>query len=314
MNNNCKICGQITLPREIKVRSGREIQVFHCGNCDYDFFSFDPTESLAANKLDETRLKSAGLDIPSIEKDFANGIKQSLPYIDKYVTPEDKDRNILEIGGSWGYFLQLLQEKGCKPYGVELNEIRVKYVNEVLNIPCYNSLEECESKGVKFKQIFLFYVFEYVHEPVKYICRLLDLLEEDGRIVLITPNLADPLKDIWQNEAFGNFFYDENAVNYFKPKSLKQLMGKFPHNKYSIHIIQGYSFINHVNWFLNNSPRTTGMVGGDYYVQDISHKLETSGQDLGMKLSSVLNDFDRQYRKTIEEYEYGNQIELILYK
>ena len=56
------------------------------------------------------------------------------------------------------------------------------------------------------------------------------------------------------------------------------------------------------------------MVGGDYYVQDISHKLEASGHDLGRKLSSVLLDLDKQYRRLIEEYEYGNQIELIVYK
>ena len=314
MNDNCKICVQTALSREITVRSGKKIEIFHCENCDYVFFIFDPTASLDANKLDQSRLMSAGLDIPSIEKDFANGIKQSLPYIDKYISLEDRNNNILEIGGSWGYFLKLLQEKGCKPYGVELNGVRAKYVNEVLNIPCFDSLEECEKKGIKYKQIFLFYVFEYVHDPVKYISRLLDLLEEGGRIVLITPNLADPLKDIWKNEAFGHFFYDENAVNYFKPKSVKGLMKRFPNNEYSIHIIQGYSFVNHISWFLNNAPRTTGMVGGDYYVQDISHKLEASGHDLGRKLSSVLLDLDKQYRRLIEEYEYGNQIELIVYK
>lgn len=316
MNKSCKICNQPSQGRMITVRSGKEMEIFHCENCDFDFFEIDPSESLAKNKLDESRLKAAGLDIPSIEKDFENGIRQSQPYIDDYISITDKGRNILEIGGSWGYFLKMLAERGAIPYGVELNEVRVKYVNDILNIPCYSSLEECEKNGIKFKQIFLFYVFEYVNKPVQYINRLLEMLEDGGRIVMITPNLKDPLKDIWANVAFENFFYDENAVNYFKPLSIRNLLKVIGSgdNSSSVKIMQGYSFINHVNWYLNNSPRTTGRVGGDYHIENISSLLNKSTYKLGSEMSELISNFNKKYQEIIEAHEFGNQIEVIIYK
>lgn len=314
MTELCKICNQPSEGRKITVRSGKEMEIFHCNNCDFEFFEIDPSIGLAQNKLDESRLKAAGLDIPSIEKDFENGTIQSLPYLDQYITKADEGRNVLEIGGSWGYFLKMLKDKECKPYGVELNTIRAEYVNDTLQIPCYTSLEDCEKAGIKFKQIFLFYVLEYVHEPVKYLQRLHDLLDEDGRVIIITPNLLDPLKDIWQNESFGRFFYDENAVNYFKPQSVRNLLKETGIAKTSVKIMQGYSFVNHASWYLTNAPRTTGRVGGDYHIENITRRLESSGIALGKEMSSLIQDFDTAYRAAIEKHEYGNQIELILYK
>ena len=94
---------------------------WHCSLCEYNFFVHDPTASLAANKPDESRLKASGLDIPSRDADFVNGLKQSRPYIDEYLTPDDNASNILEVGCSWGYFLKLVRDAGAFPYGVEVN-------------------------------------------------------------------------------------------------------------------------------------------------------------------------------------------------
>jgi hypothetical protein len=314
MTKLCKICNQPSAGRRIIVRSGKEMEIFHCSNCDFDFFEIDPTIGLAQNKLDESRLKAAGLDIPSIEKDFENGTIQSLPYIDQYINKEDEGNNVLEIGGSWGYFLKLLKEKGCNPYGVELNTIRAEYVNKTLSIPCFTSLEECENAGIKFKKIFLFYVLEYINEPVKYLQRLYNLLDNDGVVVIITPNLLDPLKDVWQNEAFGKFFYDENAVNYFKPNSVRNLLKETEIKKYAVKIMQGYSFVNHINWYLTNAPRTTGRVGGDYHIEYISKILNSLETGLGKELADLIQKFDTAYTEAIVNHEYGNQIEIILYK
>ena len=218
MKNTCRICEGPAHSRPVEVRGGKPIALWHCLSCNFDFFAHDPTPSLMADKLDQSRLQAAGLEIPPVERDFSNGLRQSQSYIETYLGPEDIGRNILEIGCCWGYFLKLLQDKGCNPYGVELNAVRARYVNVTLGIPCFTVLEACEQQGIQFKQIFLFYVLEYIPNPGRYLTRLLKLLDADGRIVLITPNLVDPLKDIWRNQAFGGFFYDECAVNYFSPQ------------------------------------------------------------------------------------------------
>ena len=41
----------------------------------------------------------------------------------------------------------------------------------------------------------------------------------NGKIIIITPNYKDILKDIWKNKSYINFFYEKNAKNYFSIKS-----------------------------------------------------------------------------------------------
>jgi SAM-dependent methyltransferase len=314
MSSSCPICGTNSKSNVVQVRSGKEMELFHCEECDFDFFTLDPSKDLADDKLDESRLKSAGLDIPSIEKDFENGLKQSKVLIEEFIDDTDVNKNVLEIGCSVGYFLKLVQDRGANPYGIELNIGRVKYVNEHLDIPCHEDLAVYEKEGLTFKKIFLFYVLEYIPSPIAYFERLIGLLEEGGEIILVSPNLDDFLKDGWQNKAFDKFFYDEHAINYFTVKSMNRFAEKLSASNFVVSSRQGYSIVNHVSWFLTNAPRTTGIVGGDKFLKDINELLTTSGLSFSDEVVSLFNQFDQDYKKLLEENDYGNQIHLIIKK
>lgn len=314
MGVKCSICSSEVQSRKIFVRNGKEMEIFHCNECDFDFFDLDPTSLLTADKLDESRLKSAGLDIPSIDKDFENGLKQSLPYLDEFISKKDRGTNILEVGCSVGYFLKLLKENGVNPYGVELNVNRAIYVNEYLNISCYDTLEKCEKSKIKFKKIFLFYVLEYIPNAVEYFKRLIAMLDEGGSIIIVSPNLSDFLKDVFHNKGFSSFFYDECAINYFSLNAMKKFADTLPVKNYQLYTKQGYSFINHLSWHLTNKPRTTGMVGGDIYFDTIIELFARSNIDFKGEMISLLRKFDSDYKKLVQENNYGNQIYLILNK
>jgi hypothetical protein len=145
-----------------------------------------------------------------------------------------------------------------------------------------------------------------------------DLLDIDGELIIITPNLIDPLKDIWKNLAFTNFFYDEHAVNYFSPKAINKLMACVRSGNISVSTRQGYSFANHLSWYLTNAPRTTGVVGGDNYTKDILARLNNNSEKFSLNskaeapiangLVSIIKDFDSCYKKYLEDHGYGNQI------
>jgi hypothetical protein len=323
MQSNCSICGTAAEGRPVKVRSGRELTLWHCTPCDFDFFAHDPTDELAANKLDESRLKAAGLDIPALERDFANGIAQSRALITDYCDASDQGANLLEIGCSWGYFLKLARDAGAQPWGVELNTVRAQYVHDELGIPCDISLDACESRGIRFRKIFLFYVLEYVADPVSYLQRLLDMLEPGGSLIMITPNLRDALKDLWRNEGFRRFFFDENAVNYMTPGTVERLFARLRGARANISTRQGYSFVNHASWFLTNAPRTTGVVGGDNFIGDIVTQLHGPAgvrsphviqHALAERLAGLVARFDSEYRQALESAQYGNQIRIVATK
>ena len=59
----------------VKTRSKKKLKLFFCKNCDFEFFLHNPKKNLAKNKLDVSRLKKAGLNIPNLREDFQNGLE-----------------------------------------------------------------------------------------------------------------------------------------------------------------------------------------------------------------------------------------------
>ena len=315
MDKKCSLCNQITVSRNQNVRSGETIKINCCDKCDFEFFSHDQKKALANDKLDTSRLESAGLKIPKIEDDFKNGLLQSQKYIQDYLNEDDIGQNILEIGCSWGYFLELTKKFGCISHGVEINKKRSRYVNKNLNIECHLDIKDYKLKKIKFKKIFLFYVLEYIANPIKYIDQLIDMLKPFGELIIITPNLNDVLKDIFLNSAFNNFFYDKFALNYFSPKSLNVLISKINSSfyKFEIKTNQGYSYANHLNWFLNNKPTETKIVGGDQFIIDLISRIDNKTV-LANKLINFFDKSEKEYIDIINESNYGNQLLLKLKK
>ena len=321
IQRSCTICGGPVKLLTVSARSGNKLELHNCSNCSFDFFGHDPSAALAGNKLDKSRLKSAGLDIPSIELDFYNGTQQSKSLVKEYLDEADKGSNILEVGCSVGYFLKLLKDFGCKPFGVEISQSRSNYVSTVLDIPCFTDLGPIEERGIKFRKIFLFYILEYVPNSVAYLTRLLDLLEDGGSLICVTPNAEDSLKGIWDNKGFKEFFYDEYAVNYMTTNTFKVILSKLHYKKADVVTRQGYSFASHLSWHFTEKPRTTGIVGGDNFVSDIStqlfkatmnKKLSENQRSAAKKIKELFQQFDRDYRATLEDEDCGNQIRVTI--
>jgi SAM-dependent methyltransferase len=261
----CKLCKKNTKKKLIKTRSNKKSTLFFCKDCDFEFFKFNPEKNLKNNKLDISRLQKAGLKIPKRNQDFLNGLEQSKLYIKKFLNVKKKLK-ILEVGCSWGYFLYLTKKIGHSSYGLELNNIRVSFIEKILKIVCKNNLNYYENNLYKFDRIFLFYSFEYINDPLIYISRLYRLLNKNGQIILITPNKNDILKKTLLIKSYNNFFYDDNSVNYFSVKSLKKVVILNKIKRFSVALEQGYSLINFFNWFNFNKPFFTGSVGEDKYV------------------------------------------------
>ena len=305
----------------VKTRSKKKLKLFFCKNCDFEFFLHNPKKNLAKNKLDISRLKKAGLNIPNLREDFQNGLNQSKTYIEKYIRAGDRGKNILEVGSSWGYFLYLLKKKGCIPFGLEINKIRSSYIRSKFKIRCDNSLQKIENEGVKFKKIFLFYVLEYIPYPKTYVTRLIKLLDKRGSIIIYTPNKNDVLKDLLKSRDYLNFFYDENSINYFSQKSLINLMKMINIKKYKLSSHQGYSIANFFNWHLNKSPHQTGMVGGDYFIDKLVEFLISLNKSKKerfkegrKKIINFLLKINSEYKKILEKQNIGNQIILEIKK
>ncbi|HZC30609.1 MAG TPA: hypothetical protein VE261_03765 [Gaiellaceae bacterium] len=243
----CPICGGPAAFTSVQVRGGRTLDLGRCEACDLEFFTHDPSEGLADDRLDAARLTSAGLPVPDLADDFANGRRQSEPYLDAYLA---EGGNVLEIGCSWGYLLELARERGSSPYGLEVNRVR-------------------------------------------------------RDLVVVTPNLHDPLLVVWRSDAFAAFFHNEFSVNYFSPRALERLLAQLNPSA-TVRTVEGYSLVSHLSWFLTNAPRTTGVVGGDRLVEAIVERLD------GDDVAKLVVDMDARYRTMLEERGLGNQLHAVV--
>ena len=254
------------------------------------------------------------MEIPSLNKDFENGVIQSKNYVKEFFNQSDKELDILEIGSSWGYFLDICKKLGHKPVGIELNKIRQNYIKNKLNINCYKRIDEVKENQLKFDKVFLFYVLEYINNPLSYLQELLSILKKNGEIIIITPNKNDVISNIWSNENYKEFIIDEHVVNYFSVNSFLVIKDIFKESNFEIVDKQGYSFFNHLKWYFTDKPSTTGLVGGDNFPLNIKKKLlcnnEKSKEEelISQEIGDLIQETDKKYKDIIEKYKMGNQI------
>jgi SAM-dependent methyltransferase len=304
----CLACGEPTDKKVIRLRDGNKDSINFCKYCGLEFFNNENLNLIEENKYEEARLGSVGLDIPSIEEDFQNGFEQSKKYVETYIDKKWSG-DILEIGCSYGYFLKQSYDLGHNSVGVEKNPIRRKYVEKELAIKCYPDLKTIEIEKRKFDKIFMFFVIEYIDKPKEYVKRLIDLLNNNGEIIIITPNLEDVLKKYWNLRSYKNFFYERQSICYFTLNAAKSLLENIKGDNFSFSIDtkQGYSIFNHLSWYFTKKPSTTGIVGGDDFKKTLYESL-VERKKISKELRNYINKIDLEYKAMIESNNLGNQI------
>ena len=170
-----------SVERPAKVRSGKEMTLWHCTACDFDFF-LTIRRSLAANKLDESRLKAAGPRIPAVERDFANGDGQSRAYAAEYLDAADAGGSTLEVGCSWGYFLSWPADP-VRSRTAWRSTRCARRTSRASVFPATPSLEACEARDCVPQDISLLRA-RVPAGPGRLPAAARDLLEPGGALVL----------------------------------------------------------------------------------------------------------------------------------
>ena len=146
---------------------------------------------------------------------------------------------ILEIGCATGYIGKFLKERmNCKLFGIEIDEKAAKiaepYYEEIIigDVEDENLLKDI---NIKFDYILCMSVLEHLKDPKKILIRLKQFIKENGRVIIIIPNVA--YWAIRLKLLFGNFDYekgilggygkgimDETHLRFFTYKTAKKLI------------------------------------------------------------------------------------------
>lgn len=135
--------------------------------------------------------------------------------IQKYVS----SGNFLDIGSSFGGFLESAREEGFQVQGVEISEYASRYANEN-GIPTFQgSLLDAIFPNDHFSVITMVEVIEHIEEPNHFFKELTRILKPGGLLLLQTANF-----DGWQAKSEGSnyHYYMPGHVYYYSDTILKK--------------------------------------------------------------------------------------------
>ncbi|MDY6853507.1 MAG: class I SAM-dependent methyltransferase [Thermodesulfobacteriota bacterium] len=113
--------------------------------------------------------------------------RRSVPLIQNGVFP----KKALDIGSAKGYLLALLKELNWKVQGIELSKEAASYAINKFGVPTFKgTLEEFvkEHSKEKYPLILAIDILEHIVSPKNFIATIYQLLEDDGFLIIDTPN------------------------------------------------------------------------------------------------------------------------------
>lgn len=127
----------------------------------------------------------------------------------------------LDIGCAAGYCLEVFQEHGWQPHGVELDHQMASDLRRKGFTVFDTPLLQLKNIG-KYSFVTLFDVVEHLTDLHENISTLHRLLEDDGVVVLVTPNYNSWQRRLFQNKWFQ--FKPVEHINYFTLQTFRALV------------------------------------------------------------------------------------------
>jgi 2-polyprenyl-3-methyl-5-hydroxy-6-metoxy-1,4-benzoquinol methylase len=102
---------------------------------------------------------------------------------------ENSGTRLLDIGAASGIFLHLARQEGYEINGIEPSEFLVKEAKKQYNIELFKGTVEDYKTKDKFSIITLLDIIEHLVEPDTFMSKVDALIEENGILVLVTPDI-----------------------------------------------------------------------------------------------------------------------------
>lgn len=208
---------------------------YHCSHCmiDYlqanhrameykeDYFFSDYKEQYGKTYLEDfNQIKNMG--------------KERLKWIKKKM---DKGGSILDIGCAYGPFLKACEEAELKPYGLDISENAVEYVNSTLNIPALCSsfpLVKPLDFHTPFSAASMWFVIEHFRNLDQVLSQVNTLIKKGGVFAFSTPN-GSGISSLRDKKKF----LSNSPIDHFTiltPKSARKLLKEYGFKVYKINV------------------------------------------------------------------------------
>ncbi|EMY68696.1 class I SAM-dependent methyltransferase [Leptospira vanthielii] len=159
-------------------------------------------------------------------KKFASYVwKARIRNIQKFVP----SGNFLDIGSSFGGFLESAREAGFQIQGVEISEYASRYANENGILTYNGSLTDAKFPKNHFSVITMVEVIEHIENPNLFFKELTRILKPGGLLLLQTANF-----DGWQAKKEGSkyHYYMPGHLFYYSDTILKKILTNLGFNRF----------------------------------------------------------------------------------
>ncbi len=159
---------------------------FSCKDCLFVFSNpYVPEEEIVAfySRLED---REYSMEAEGRSKNFKTILKR----LKRIRTDMEISGNrLLDIGAASGIFLHLARQEGYEIYGIEPSEFLVKEAEKQYNIKLFKGTVEDYKPKEKFSIITLLDIIEHLVEPDAFMTKVDALIEENGILVLVTPDI-----------------------------------------------------------------------------------------------------------------------------
>lgn len=165
-----------------------------------------------------------------------------------------KIENLLDFGCGNGGLLKLcsFNDNFKNLYGIELNGDIIEILNKE-GINTYSNINLLP-KNVNFNIIMLNHVLEHLHDPIKILKEIRDVMDDNTKLIIEIPHAKDFLIDSYECESFKKFtFWSEHLILHTEI-SLINLLKIIGFSKIEVSYYQRYNIFNHLNWLNNGTP------------------------------------------------------------
>lgn len=259
----CPLCSADSTAQHVEARvvpgGTPDHSYFRCGECDVRYLwprlsSEDEARFYCEEFAGFMQTREGTTDLPltaEAHRQRHESLRQER--MERLQADLSQPRRILEVGCASGFMLLPLRDIGHTCLAVEPSGLFREDLN-ARGLPTYESVDDLIADHEdQFDVIFHYFVLEHVGDPLGFIQRQVDLLAPGGVLEFELPCGNDALLEVYNLNAFRDFYFQVGHQWVFTPASLSLLLERTGQSV-ELGQRQRYGLANHVTWVEHGKP------------------------------------------------------------